>query len=70
MRPRDVDERRFAWRGARHLAFAQDAFDDQTKFVLGVFLQRDFDSRRRAWIPKSNARRRRDGIQQRLCGEQ
>ncbi len=59
----NVDERRPAWRGARDLAFAQDAWHHQTKFVLGVFLQRDPHPCRGAWLFESHACRRCDGVQ-------
>ena len=63
-------QRRPARGGARHLALAQDAAHHQAKPVLGVHLQHHPDPGRRAGLPEPDAGRRRDGVQQRLCGQQ
>ena len=63
-------QRRLARGGARHHALAQDAAHHQAKPVLGLCLQHHPDPRRCAGLSESDVGRRRDGVQQRLCGHQ
>ena len=51
-------------------ALAQDAAHHQAEPVLGVHLQHRPDPGCRAGLPEPNAGRRRDGVQQRVCGQQ